>query len=81
MEENVAYNQKQDDDCLQEVAYLIDHFETNKKRPVAAIVAEPIQSEGGDNFGSPYFFQNLQRIAKEVCSSFILKFDSYFFFF
>ena len=66
LEDNVAYNDKQDKDCLEEVAHLIDHFNTIKKKPVAAIVAEPIQSEGGDNFGSPYFFQNLQRIAKEV---------------
>jgi hypothetical protein len=36
---------------------------------VAGIVVEPIQSEGGDNFASPYFFQNLQKIAKKVIIS------------
>ncbi len=66
LEENVAYNDKQDKDCLEEVSYLIDHFNNVKKRPVAGIVVEPVQAEGGDNFGSPFFFQNLQRIAKEV---------------
>lgn len=34
-------------------------------RPVAGIVVEPIQSEGGDNEASPEFFQKLQRIAKK----------------
>jgi 4-aminobutyrate aminotransferase/(S)-3-amino-2-methylpropionate transaminase len=66
LEENVEYNRKQDNDCLQEVAYLIDHYNNVKKRPVAGMVIEPVQSEGGDNFGSSYFFQNLQRIGKEV---------------
>jgi len=65
LEENVVYNDKQDHDCLQEVGHLIDHWNNVKQKPVAGIVVEPIQSEGGDNFASPYFFQNLQRIAKE----------------
>ncbi len=65
----MAYNAKQDKDCLEEVAYLIELFNTTKKRPVAAIVVEPVQSEGGDNFGSAFFFQNLQRISKEVRAS------------
>lgn len=33
--------------------------------PVAGIIVEPIQSEGGDNEASPYFFQQLQKIAKK----------------
>lgn len=33
--------------------------------PVAGIVVEPIQSEGGDNEASPFFFQQLQKIAKK----------------
>jgi len=39
---------------------------SKRGRPVAGIVVEPIQSEGGDNEASPYFFQELQRIAKKV---------------
>ena len=67
LEENVEYNAKQDKDCLDEVAYLIDLYKSNEKnRPVAGIVVEPIQSEGGDNHGSAEFFQGLQKIAKEV---------------
>jgi 4-aminobutyrate aminotransferase/(S)-3-amino-2-methylpropionate transaminase len=39
---------------------------SKRGRPVAGIVVEPIQSEGGDNEASPYFFQELQHIAKKV---------------
>lgn len=35
-------------------------------KPVAGIVVEPIQSEGGDHHGSPQFFQKLQAIGKQV---------------
>lgn len=68
LEENVEYNKKQDESCLKEVADLMEYFKNVKKRPVAGVVVEPIQSEGGDNHASPYFFQNLQRITKEVLS-------------
>jgi 4-aminobutyrate aminotransferase/(S)-3-amino-2-methylpropionate transaminase len=39
---------------------------SKKGKPVAGIVVEPIQAEGGDNEASPRFFQELQRIAKQV---------------
>jgi 4-aminobutyrate aminotransferase/(S)-3-amino-2-methylpropionate transaminase len=39
---------------------------SKKGVPVAGIVSEPIQCEGGDNFASPAFFQGLQDIALEV---------------
>jgi len=47
------------------VEELIEKWE-KKGNPVAGIVVEPIQSEGGDNHASPYFFQKLQKIAKKV---------------
>lgn len=72
LEDNVVYNQKQDDDCLKEVEQLIDIYNIQKKRYVAGIVVEPIQSEGGDNYASPYFFQNLQRIAKKNTALFLI---------
>jgi 4-aminobutyrate aminotransferase/(S)-3-amino-2-methylpropionate transaminase len=45
-----------------------DLFAEFSKRgePVAGIIVEPIQSEGGDNEASPHFFQELQRVAKKV---------------
>lgn len=64
LEENVRENQAEDDRCLAEVEDLIVQYK-NKGIPVAGIVSEPIQSEGGDNEASPEFFQRLQRIAKK----------------
>lgn len=72
LEDNVEYNKQQDDACLKEVQELIDLYNNEKKRPVAGIVVEPIQSEGGDHHGSPYFFQGLQRIAKKNNSMFLI---------
>ncbi|XP_049314066.1 4-aminobutyrate aminotransferase, mitochondrial [Bactrocera dorsalis] len=61
--ENERHNKKEDDRCLAEVEDLIVQY--NKKGiPVAGIVVEPIQSEGGDNEASPEFFQGLQKIGK-----------------
>lgn len=40
--------------------------------PVAAIIVEPIQSEGGDNHASPRFFQALQDIASTSGAVFIV---------
>lgn len=37
-----------------------------KGKPVAGIVTEPIQAEGGDNHASPDFFQRLRNIARKV---------------
>ena len=65
LEENVEYNRSQDLDCLNECEHLIETFKL-KNRPVASIVVEPIQAEGGDNYGSAFFFQNLQALAKKV---------------
>uniref|UniRef100_T1GPX3 (S)-3-amino-2-methylpropionate transaminase n=1 Tax=Megaselia scalaris TaxID=36166 RepID=T1GPX3_MEGSC len=61
--ENVEYNKKEDEKCLAEVEDLIVTY-AKKGIPVAGITVEPIQSEGGDNEGSPAFFQGLQRVAK-----------------
>lgn len=48
-----------------QVEELIEKWE-KKGNPVAGIIIEPIQAEGGDNHASPYFFQKLQKIAKKV---------------
>nr|NVI72041.1 putative 4-aminobutyrate aminotransferase, mitochondrial-like protein [Cucujiformia] len=64
LEEHTRENKEEDAKCLAEVEHL---FEKYKKKgiPVAGIVVEPIQSEGGDNEASPEFFQGLQDIAKK----------------
>lgn len=34
-------------------------------RDVAAVLVEPIQSEGGDHHGSPNFFRGIREITKK----------------
>lgn len=42
-------------------------------KPVAGIVIEPIQAEGGDNHASPDFFRRLRNIARKVKKNIINK--------
>lgn len=58
---------------LEQVAETIEKYE-KKGNPVAGIIVEPIQSEGGDNEASPEYFQRLQKLCKEVCEKFKLLF-------
>ncbi|MCJ1472871.1 4-aminobutyrate transaminase [Lambiella insularis] len=46
--------------CLEETEHIIQSYHN----PVAAIIVEPIQSEGGDNHASPAFFRGLREITK-----------------
>ncbi|XP_055686483.1 4-aminobutyrate aminotransferase, mitochondrial [Lutzomyia longipalpis] len=63
LKDYVRENKKEDEKCLAMVEDLIGQW-AKKGNPVAGIVVEPIQSEGGDNEASPEFFQGLQKIAK-----------------
>lgn len=51
-------NRVEDDRCLK----LVEELITTWKSPVAALIIEPIQSEGGDNHASKYFLQKLRDI-------------------
>lgn len=64
LEENERENKAEDARCLAEVEELIEKY-NKKQKYVAGLIVEPIQSEGGDNEGSPEFFQGLQRITKK----------------
>lgn len=57
-------NQQEDKRCLEQVADIIEKY-NKKNNPVAGLIVEPIQSEGGDYEGSPEFFQALQNLCKE----------------
>jgi hypothetical protein len=61
LEDNVRENNQEDKKCLAEVAELIEVYK-NKGIPVAGVIVEPIQSEGGDNEASPEFFQGNAKI-------------------
>ncbi|KAH8299314.1 hypothetical protein KR044_000346, partial [Drosophila immigrans] len=71
LDQHVAENKKEDEKCLSEVADLIEVYK-KKGKPVAGVIIEPIQSEGGDNEASPEFFQGLQRICKQNGSALLI---------
>lgn len=60
LEEHAQENAQEEKRCLQEVERLIKEYHN----PVAAVMVEPIQSEGGDNHASPAFFRGLREITK-----------------
>lgn len=53
-------NKQEDGRCLADVERLIHEF--GDKAPVAAMIVEPIQAEGGDFHASADFFQGLRRL-------------------
>jgi 4-aminobutyrate aminotransferase/(S)-3-amino-2-methylpropionate transaminase len=60
LEEHAQENAAEEKRCLAEAERIIKEFHN----PVAAVVVEPIQSEGGDNHASPAFFQGLRDITQ-----------------
>lgn len=60
LEEHAQENAQEEQRSLQEVERIIKEYHN----PVAAIVVEPIQSEGGDNHASAAFFQGLRDVTK-----------------
>lgn len=45
---------------------------SKKSRPVAAVIIEPVLSEGGDKHASPSYFRSLRRLAKKHGAYFIV---------
>lgn len=62
LEEHVEENAAEEKRCLEAVEQIIKEWKN--KRPVAALIVEPVQSEGGDNHASPEFFQGLRDVTK-----------------
>ncbi|KAL6940782.1 hypothetical protein ACO0QE_004699 [Hanseniaspora vineae] len=58
LEKHEEENKKEDDRCLAIVEDLIKTWPAK----VAALIIEPVQSEGGDNHASPYFLQSLRDL-------------------
>ncbi|KAG7164117.1 4-aminobutyrate aminotransferase-like, partial [Homarus americanus] len=71
LEEHQRENQEEDKKCLEEAEDLI-HKYNKMGKPVAGIVVEPIQAEGGDNHASPEFFRELQQIAKRTGAALLI---------
>lgn len=61
LEEHAQENAAEEQRCLAEVERLL----TTWRCPVAAVITEPIQSEGGDNHASASFFQGLRDVTEK----------------
>ncbi|CAO2648190.1 Nn.00g074570.m01.CDS01 [Neocucurbitaria sp. VM-36] len=68
LEENAAENAKEEQRCLDETERLIKEWH----HPPAAVIVEPIQSEGGDNHATPNFFRGLRELTKKLNVLFIV---------
>ncbi|KAJ1679757.1 hypothetical protein EV182_001389 [Spiromyces aspiralis] len=61
LEKYEAENQEEEARCLEQTEALIRKW----KDKLAAVVIEPVQSEGGDRHASNHFFRELRRITKD----------------
>jgi 4-aminobutyrate aminotransferase/(S)-3-amino-2-methylpropionate transaminase len=71
LHEHVAENSEEESRCLALTEEAIIASRATKK-PVAAMIVEPIQSEGGDNHASRDFFRKLRKIAEDLEVAFIV---------
>lgn len=60
LDEHAIYNQQEEQRCLKEAEAIIQGF----PHTVAAVIVEPVQSEGGDRHASVEFFQGLRDITR-----------------
>ncbi|KAG7192083.1 4-aminobutyrate transaminase [Scheffersomyces spartinae] len=68
LSENEAYNKEEDKRCLT----IVEDIFKSWAIPIAALLVEPIQSEGGDNHGSAEFFQGLRDITLKYGAALII---------
>lgn len=61
LDHHEAENAKEEARCLAAAEDKMKHAKT----PIAALIVEPIQSEGGDNHASAKFFQGLRDLTKK----------------
>jgi len=71
LEEFERENEEEERRCLAEVEELMTSAQQSGC-PVACVVSETVQCEGGDNFASPAFFQGLQDICRKHQSYLLL---------
>lgn len=69
LEENARDNADEDRKCLARIEQLIHEY--RDKAPVAALIVEPIQGEGGDNHGSAAFFRGVRQLCTQHNIGFI----------
>jgi len=68
LDQHQEANRAEEERCLSVVRTLIE----NAPEPVAGIIVEPIQAEGGDNHASSYFFGGLRALTLELGVAFIV---------
>ncbi|KAI4701805.1 hypothetical protein J4E89_010650 [Alternaria sp. Ai002NY15] len=61
LHEHEAENAAEEQRCLDETESILLNYHS----PPAAVVIEPIQSEGGDNHATPFFFRGLRALTKK----------------
>ncbi|KAI8367624.1 4-aminobutyrate aminotransferase [Radiomyces spectabilis] len=61
LDQNVEHNQRVEKESLEAIENIIQE----SKKPIAAVIVEPVQSEGGDNHASPAFFRGLQAVCQK----------------
>jgi 4-aminobutyrate aminotransferase/(S)-3-amino-2-methylpropionate transaminase len=59
--EHESENAQEEQRCLAETERLLTEYHS----PPAAVVVEPVQSEGGDNHATPAFFRGLRSLTKK----------------
>jgi 4-aminobutyrate aminotransferase/(S)-3-amino-2-methylpropionate transaminase len=64
-------NHAEEERCLQHMREKITES-NNAGRPVAGVIVEPIQGEGGDNQASAEFFRGVQQICQDTGAYFIV---------
>lgn len=71
LEAHTAENRRED---VRALASVEEHIDSQEKAgvPVAGIIVEPIQAEGGDNYASKEFFQGVDKICAEKDITFII---------
>jgi len=61
-------NKAEEDRCIKELEKIIKTY----NKPIAAMIIEPVQSEGGDNHASPYYFKSIRKLARQHDIAFII---------
>ncbi|KAG7899599.1 hypothetical protein KL907_004951 [Ogataea polymorpha] len=68
LEANEEFNKKEDERCLS----IVEEYFKTWHCPIAGVIVEPIQSEGGDNHASAVFFQGLRDITLKYGAKLII---------
>lgn len=64
--ENADYNREQDRMALEDMRAKIDEWTNGKGKEVVAVIIEPIQSEGGDNYLSNEYARGVRKLTEEL---------------